>query len=349
VNIISAEKLRDLTIESKSNGSAVLTALKERSAEYAKDSFGPGTQRAYASAWRRYDAWCAEHDLDPFGGAAGPLPLYVTHLAEKGRTVATIRVALAAIATAYRLAGHGLDLRDPHLAPVVEGITRDKGVKPTRQAIPVGPELLSKMVEPKTDEIFRAALCARDRAMLLVGFGGALRRSELVGLTLGDVELVEGRGVIVMISRSKTDQHGAGQNVAIYANPDVPNLCPARALEAWLSFRRKAEDMETSEPEKRPLWCAVSKGGVITGQALSDKAVVRLVKAAAVAAGHDPKGFSGHSLRAGLITSAVEAGAELPGVMRQARHVAPATTMRYYRPADLWKNNVTERIFTRQK
>jgi hypothetical protein len=102
-----------------------LASLAAQSAIYATRAFGPGTQRAYRSAWVKYSGWCAGHGLDPFAGAAGPLaeagplPLYVTHLAESGRAV-----ALAAIATAYRLAGLALDLRDPKLAPVVLNLLR---------------------------------------------------------------------------------------------------------------------------------------------------------------------------------------------------------------------------------
>ena len=213
-------------------------------AVYATRAFGPGTQRAYRSAWGIYTGWCAGHGLDPFAGAAGPLPLYVTHLAETGRAVASIRVALAAIATAYRLAGRPLDLRDPLLAPVIEGVTRTLGSRPRRQAAPAVPEVLRVMLAScGRDEILKAALAARDRAMLLLGFGAALRRSELVALTLEDAEIVPGRGVRVRIRRSKTDQQGRGQEVAIWANLAEPDFCPLVALETWLKFRARGADM----------------------------------------------------------------------------------------------------------
>jgi integrase len=173
-----------------------------------------------------------------------------------------------------------------------------------------------------------------------------MRRSELVALKISDVALVEGRGVTILVRRSKTDQQGEGVQTAISSNPAEPALCTFRALENWLVFRRLAADQTKEGAADRPLFCAVTKGGVITGQGLSDKAVVRLVKELAAAAGYDPAFFAGHSLRAGLITSAGEAGLELPGVMRQARQTDPATTMRYYRPADLWRNNVTAKIFS---
>ena len=330
--------------------SPALTALAEQSAVYATRAFGPGTERAYRSAWRQYTTWCAGYGLDPFAGAAGPLPLYVTYLADTGRAVSSIRVALAAIATAYRLAGHALDLRDPQLAPVVEGVTRTLGVRPKRQAAPAVPDVLRAMLAHcGRDELFRAALAARSRAMLLLGFGAALRRSELVALTLADAEIVPGRGVRVRIRRSKTDQQGRGQEVAIWANPADPGFCPLVALERWLVFRRAGRDvregMGTDDLGTRPLFCAVTKGGTLTGAALSDKAVVRLIKELAEAAGLDPARYAGHSLRAGLATGAGEAGVGLAELMRQTRHQSPQVALGYLRPADLWRNNATERLF----
>jgi integrase len=330
--------------------SSVLANLAAQSAVYATRAFGPGTQRAYRSAWSKYSGWCAGHGLDPFAGAAGPLPLYVTHLAETGRAVASIRVALAAIATAYRLSGRALDLRDPQLAPVVEGIARTRGLRPRRQAAPAVPAVLRAMlVQCGRAEMLRGALAARDRAMLLLGFGAALRRSELVALTIGDAEIVPGRGVKLLVRRSKTDQQGRGQEVAIWANPADPAFCPLVALENWLIFRRRGVDLPgdagTDEARDRPLFCAVTKGGTLTGQGLSDKAVVRLVKEMAAAAGLDPSRFSGHSLRAGLATAAGDVGVGLADLMRQTRHQSPEVALAYLRPADLWRNNPTERLF----
>jgi len=190
---------------------------------------------------------------------------------------------------------------------------------------------------------------ARDRAVLLLGFGAALRRSELVALTIGDVEIVPGRGVKLLIARSKTDQHGAGQPVAVHANPAEPDCCPLAALEAWLTHRRTGPDLDwTASPTSRAgrkLFCAVSKAGRVTGMVLSDKAVVRLVKQAAADAGLDPEIFSGHSLRAGLATAAGDAGAGLAELMRQTRHKSTEVDLGYLRPADLWRNNVTEGMF----
>jgi integrase len=185
--------------------------------------------------------------------------------------------------------------------------------------------------------------------MLLLGFGAALRRSELVALTLGDVELVPERGLRILVRRSKADQHGQGQNVAVWANLDQPGVCPAAALARWMDHRRAAPDLDwTVTPTvraERPLFCAVTKTGTVTGHGLSDKAVARLVKQAARDAGLDPERYSGHSLRAGLATAAGDAGAGLAELMRQTRHKSTDVALGYLRPADLWRNNVTERVF----
>jgi integrase len=192
-----------------------------------------------------------------------------------------------------------------------------------------------------------SALGARDRAMLLLGFGAALRRAELAALRLGDVASERGRGVRVLVRRSKTDPRGAGQEVAVWANPGEPGFCVLAALEAWLRVRRAAADLAGGASDaERPLFCAVTKAGRPTGAGLSDKAVWRLVKEAAARAGlPEPDRFSGHSLRAGLATAAGEAGAGLADLMRQARHRSTDVALGYLRPADLWRNNVTERVF----
>jgi len=242
---------------------------------------------------------------------------------------------------------------------VVEGITRSKGVRPRRQAAPAVPGVLRLMLASRTvpdtppgareTSVARAAIVARERAMLLLGFGAALRRSELVALTLGDVETVPGRGLKLLVRRSKTDPHGQGHDIAVWANPDEPGVCPLAALESWLAHRRTAPDLDwTATPTvraERPLFCAVTKTGRVTGAALSDKAVARLVKQAARDAGLDPERYSGHSLRAGLATAAGDAGAGLAELMRQTRHKSTEVALGYLRPADLWRNNVTEKVF----
>ena len=347
---LRTDLLGDLQVPGGAGRAAELEALAARAALYATRARGPGTRRVYRSAWRGFEAWCRSLGREPLAGDPELVAMYATRRADQKVAVSTLRIDLAAIRTAHLLAGVPLDLRDPRLAMVVEGITRGRGTRPAKQAAPAVPDVLRLLLaacQPAS-----AALGARDRAMLLLGFGAALRRSELVALRIGDVEPVPGRGLRLLVRRSKTDQHGRGEEVAVWANPGEPLLCPFIAFDAWLGHRTQARDFDRSAAEsvqrERPLFCAVTKAGRPTGAALSDKAVARLVKSAAARAGLDPERYSGHSLRAGLATAA-DAGAGLADLMRQTRHKSTQVALAYLRPADLWRNNVTERVFAAKK
>lgn len=339
--------LGPLTVPDGAARAAELEELSRRAAIYATRARGEGTRRAYRSAWQQFATWCASLGREPLAADPDTIAMYVVRLADAGRAVSSIRVALAAIKTAHLLAGRSLDLRHPRLAMVVDGVTRAKGVRPRRQATPAVPGMLRRLLaaRPSPD----TPLGARDRAMLLLGFGAALRRSELAALTVGDVERVPGRGLLLTIRRSKTDQHGAGQRVAVHANPAEPGCCPDAALAAWLHHRHAAADLDgtarAATCDERPLFCAVTKTGRVTGQRLSDKAVVRLIKQAARDAGFDPERFSGHSLRRGLLTAGAENRAQLVELMRQSRHRSAQSVLDYLAPAELWRNNVTEGVF----
>jgi len=348
---LHTDLLGDLQVPGSTRRIAELEALSARAAVYATRARGPGTLRAYRSAWHGYEAWCRSLGREPLDGDPDTVAMYVTKRADHGLAVSSIRVALAAIRTAHLLAGIALDLRQPRFAMVLEGVVRSRGTRPQRQAAPAVPDVLRRMLGASPSP--GTPLGVRNRAMLLMGFGAALRRSELVALQLGDVEAVPGRGLRLLVRRSKTDPHGRGQEVAIWANPAEPLLCPAAALDAWLRLRATALDLapalSAAERGERPLFCALTKSGRLTGEALSDKAVARLVKQAAGAAGLDSALFSGHSLRAGLATAAGDAGAGLADLMRQTRHTSTEVALGYLRPADLWRNNVTEGLFAASK
>ena len=342
---LSTSLLGDLQVPGPPEQAAALQALSARAAVYATRARGDGTRRAYRSAWQGFARWCAGLGRQPLAGEPDTVAMYAVHCADRGLSVASLRVHLAAIQAAHRLAGLALDLRDPRLVMVLEGITRAKGTRPAKQAAAAGPAELRQLLatRPAAD----TPLGARDRALLLLGFGAALRRSELVGLALGDVEPVPGRGLRLLVRRSKTDQRGAGQAIAVWANPAEPDLCPAQALQAWLGFRRRGGDLAAAASDaERPLFVGLSKAGTLSASGLSDKAVWRLVKTAAAAAGlAHPERYSGHSLRAGLATAAGEAGADLAEIMRQTRHRSAAVALGYLRPAELWRHNATQRIW----
>ncbi|MTJ93926.1 MAG: tyrosine-type recombinase/integrase [Desulfovibrio sp.] len=310
-----------------------LQALASDAAVYATRAKGEGTVRAYRSAWRQYEAWCSSLGFPPLNGEAEVIGLYIVKAAER-LTVATLRVHLAAIATAHRLAGIPIDLKHPRIALVLEGVSRTKGRRPRRQAVPLLPDILQRMLAAQPD----TPLGLRNRAMLLIGFGGALRRSELVGLDLGDVREVPQRGLSLFIQRSKTDQHGDGEEVGIWSAAD-PESCALVAWRRWLAVRGEVGD-------DQPLFCGVLKNGALTGRRLSAKAVERLLRDTATGLGLlDAARYTGHSLRAGLATAAADEDAQLHDIMRQTRHKSADVARRYIRSRYLWKNNVTERVF----
>lgn len=321
---------------------AALQRLAGEAAAYVTQARSPGTRRTYRSAWGQYGAWCARLGLAPLSGDPQLVGLYLTAAAER-LAVATLQVHLAAIVTAHRLVGLSLDPGHPAIAVLMDGIRRRKGTRPAAPATPLTLDLLRAMVRAQPD----SPLGWRNRAILLTGFGGALRRSEIVALDAGDVAFIEGKGVVLTIRRSKSDQQGAGAAVAIW-RADDPDLCAARALSRWLALRRPAGPQD-------PLFVGLRPGGALAGRRLSDKTVVRLVKDSAEAVGAADPGltdgfagaarrYSGHSLRAGLATAAAEAEAQLHDVMRQTRHSSADMARRYMRSADLWKNNVTEKL-----
>jgi integrase len=172
------------------------------------------------------------------------------------------------------------------------------------------------------------AIGARDRALLLLGFAGAFRRSELVALDIDDVQITR-EGMIVTIRRSKTDQEGAGQKVGIPRGRH-PGTCPVKALAAWLGL---------AGIEAGAIFRPITRHGLIQPGRLTDRSVARIVQRTAEAAGLDPSQFAGHSLRAGLATSAAMAGAEERDIMRQTRHKSVVVARRYIRDGSLFRNN----------
>ena len=173
----------------------------------------------------------------------------------------------------------------------------------------------------------------RDRAVLLVGFVGALRRSELVGLNVGDL-VADERGYLLRLGRTKTDQEGRGERVALPRSRD-PGLCPVRALDAWLA---------AAQIRRGPVFRPVGRDGRPGTQRLSDRAVARIVQRACAAAGMDPTPFSGHSLRAGMATTAALNGASERGIMRQTRHRSGEMVRRYIRTATVFSDNAVDQL-----
>ncbi|MDE3097189.1 MAG: site-specific integrase [Chloroflexota bacterium] len=300
--------------------SAALAPLPARAAQYAALARSDATLHAYASDWQHFCRWCEAHGAASLPAADATLALYLSDLAATHRP-ATLRRRMASIAAAHRAARQPLPAGEATHA-VMRGIRRAHGTA-QRQARPA-----------RTAEVRRMlAACGtgtqglRDRALLLLGFAAALRRSELVALDVADLDWSED-GLTLTVRRSKTDQEGAGQRIGVPYGQRAAT-CPVRAVRAWLDAAGIAEGAALRSVDR---WGRV--GGRLTAQAVALR-----VKALAEAAGLDPARFSGHSLRAGLATAAAEAGASERSIMAQTRHRSVAMVRRYIREGSLFREN----------
>lgn len=280
------------------------------------------TIEAYRSAFKAFCAWCQANGIaEPFPASVEATVAYLGHMASTGRKPATIRLHVAAIAAAHRAKGLKPPTHSEEARATVKGIRRRLGTKPTRKA-PVTADAMKRILRKIPGDLTGK----RDRALLLIGFAAALRRSELVALQVSDLEWAD-EGVIVSIPRSKTDQEGAGHTVAI---PTGPKLKPVEALAAWLAAASISEG---------PVFRSIAKGGRVSPYALTAQSVAAVVKDRAEAAGLDPTLFSGHSLRAGFVTSALATGADLLRVMDITRHRTVETLKVYDRRSKAFRDH----------
>lgn len=298
-----------------------LGAALDSARGYAQASKADRTQAAYRQAFGAFRVWAAERGADPLPAREEVVAAYFADMADRGRAAATIDLHAAAIAFAHRAGGHEPPTNHEAVKATIRGIRRRIGTKPARKA-PATAEAIKRMLRRIPDDLRGK----RDRALLLVGFAAALRRSELVALHVEHLERAVD-GVFVQIPRSKTDQEGAGHVVAV---PRGSKLRPCEALDDWLA---------ASGIVAGPVFRAVARGGRVAPGALSDRAVADIVKERAEAAGLDPDLFAGHSLRAGFVTSALAAGADLLKVMDVTRHTQVETLKAYDRRAKAFKNH----------
>jgi integrase len=319
---------------------ARLERLAEAARDYAKASSAANTQRAYGADWRHYTTWARRQNLDPLPPDPQVIGLYIAAQASatsgdrKASSVGTIERRLSALAWNFAQRGQPFDRADRHVATVLAGIRRTHG-KPPVQKEAVLPEDLLKMIATLDLGSLRGL---RDRAILLVGFAGGLRRSEIVGLAGHPEDALDGGWIevfndgLLLTLRGKTGwrevEIGRGSSDA---------TCPVVALETWLKFARIA---------RGPLFRRVV-GKTIGADGLTDKHVARLVKRTALAAGvrgdlteGEREGkFSGHSLRAGLASSAE---IDERYVQKQLGHASAEMTRRYQRRRDRFRVNLTK-------
>jgi site-specific recombinase XerD len=310
-------------VDGSETGSLAIADGAQRVEDYAGRSKSASTIKAYAAGWRDFLGFCAERGLSPLPASDETVALYLSAMADSGAKAATIARRLVVIAQAHK----GADLPTPTSSSLVRrvhaGVRRTIGTAQSGKAPAVVTDL-RKMLEKLP--VTRVGL--RDRAVLLLGFAGAFRRSELVSLDVADLEF-SSAGLIVTLRKSKTDQEGAGRRIGIpYGSTE--GTCPVRAVQAWL---------ETARISDGPVFRPLDRFQRVQTTRLSDKAVALIVKRRAKAVGLDPTRYAGHSLRAGLATSAAAAGASERVIMSQTGHRSADMVRKYIREGSLFTAN----------
>jgi integrase len=272
-------------------------------------------------------------DLDHFGAWGGAIPAspetVAAYLAAHVETlsVATLVRRIATLSKAHRAKGLPNPCQSEIVRATLKGIKRLRGTA-QREAKPLLRDDLFLML----DRMGESLKDVRDRALLLLGFAGGFRRSELVGLDCDDIEQVR-QGMIVTLRRSKTDQEGAGRKIGIPHGRT--RHCPVAALDAWLTL---------AATEAGPIFRLVDRYGRIHPERLSGEAVCLIIRERLAAAGCDPTGYSGHSLRAGFATSAAQAGVSSVKIRAQTGHASDTMLARYIRDGELFAGNAAGAI-----
>jgi integrase len=287
----------------------------------------PGTRRVYESAFALFKAWCTQHQACPLPAQPRTVAFYLTDGAAHYRAT-TLDLHLAAIAYAHRAAGLLIPTTHQAVREVRTGVRRTHGAAAVGKAA-----LMTEDLRRVVGLLDQSPGGQRDRALLLLGFAGAFRRSELVGLDIDDLEFTP-RGIRVQLRRSKTDQEADGRPVGIPYGA-ITETCPVRAVEQWLAHVRSV----LPGYDHGPLFLRLDAGGRLRLARLSDRGVARVVQRWAKRAGLDPARFAGHSLRAGLATSAAAAGVSERAIMNQTGHRSLTMVRRYIRDGELFRDD----------
>lgn len=304
------------------------SVLSDAALRFQSASRSASTQRAYRSDWNDFLEWCVHNEETSLPASGVAVANYLAHMAEgDGAKKSTVARRVAAINYQHEIAGHARPGKTVDVAQVLSGVRRVLSSELDR-ASPFTRELLLKAFSGFDERVLRDV---RDKALLCIGFAAALRRSEIVSVQVADIKFKDAEGLMLRIPVSKTDQERAGQFVAVpYAARR--EFCPVVAVEHWLDM---------SGVTSGALFRGVRKNGVIRGTALNAGSVNEIVKRSATRAGVraiDAQGFSGHSLRAGFVTTAREAGVPDHLIMMTTRHRDPRSLNGYDRPENLLEN-----------
>ena len=317
---------------------AKLHDIAGQAESFAKQSRSDNTRKAYRADWQHFTNWCYEHEVSPLPASIQTVVLYITDCANDYK-VSTLERRLASISQAHKTAGHdspALVSREP-LHSVWSGIVRSKSRIKDKVAPVLTDDIilmvshLERLDSDSPDHLTLHSI--RDRAILLVGFAGALRRSELAALHRNDLQYTP-EGLRLLIRKSKTDQQGSGHTIGLSYGKQ-PNTCPVRALRSWIKAGHIFDG---------PIFRPIDRHGNIRNTAITGKSIARIVKKACLRAGLPPELYSGHSLRAGFATQAARAGKPERIIMKHTRHKSEKMVREYIRDGDLFNENPTDAL-----
>lgn len=303
--------------------SGLTAADHGRVADALAASRSTSTRLAYTSAWRGWANWCSARGASPLPAVPELLAAYLAEMASRGRAVSTLDKTVAAIRAAHLDAGHDDPTGNRGVVTVRAGLRRTVGVAPRRQAHPITTEEVRRIIATIDPASLRGK---RDRALILMGYAAALRRSELVDLRVWDVSM-KPAGLVLTVRRSKGDQDQGGQVIGV-TRGQHPETDPVTAVRAWIT----AAGLQPEDP----LFSLVARSDLrAVPRRLDGKQVNRILTARAADAGLADLQISGHSLRAGHATTAAEHGVPADRLARTTRHANIATLAKYIRPAEV--------------
>ena len=308
-----------------------IKSLHEATLNNLKNSKANNTLRAYKSDFKNFEAFCAKHNFNSLPTEPKIVSLYLTHLSKVSK-ISTLRRRLVSISMVHKLKGHYLDTKHPLIIENLMGIRRIKGSIQTGKK-PLLINHLQSIIKVINEENINEIKKARDKTIVLIGFGGGFRRTELISIDYEDIEFVP-EGLKIYIKKSKTDQYGEGmiKGIPYFNNSE---FCPVRNLEKWLQL---------SKIKKGAIFRRFAKGNSLTNYRLTDQTVVLLIKKYLNLAGIESSNFSGHSLRSGFATVAAESGADERSIMAMTGHKTTQMVRRYIKEANIFKNNALNKI-----
>lgn len=315
---------RSVTVSGKQLAIIELDRAFAAARRYARKSRAKSTWRAYCRDWQQFEAWYGTVDLATLPAEPETIAMFVASQAADGLSPSTLARRLAAIRLVHLGAGHPSPHNTIQVTEVMLGIRRAWGKPPDRKA-PAIDEEIKKMVQAVQPETNKGL---RDRALLLFGFAGAFRRSELVALNTWNLEERK-EGVKVTIEVSKTDQEAQGQVIAIVRQPDSP-YCPVQALQDWRTVARI---------ERGALFRRMYRSDKVGTSRLSSQSVAIIIKHYAHRVGLDSSRYSGHSLRRGFLTSAARTRASIFKMADQSRHKSLDVLRQYVQKEEMFEDN----------